>query len=923
MSDEFPSAFSDLGFGSRIAGYRLEEQIGQGGMAVVYRAYDPRLDRRVALKILAPGLAQDEAFQRRFIRESRAAAAVDHPNIIPVFEAGESNGVLFIAMRFVHGGDVRRLLDALGPLPPARVADIVSQVASALDAAHARGLVHRDVKPGNMLLDQAAGSGHQDHVYLSDFGLSKQALAQTALTSQGQFLGTLDYIAPEQVEGHGVDGRADLYALACAAFELLSGAPPFRRGEGLAVVWAKLSEPPPPLTERRRDLPATVDAVMSRALAKAPADRFAGCGEFAAALREGLGLRSADTGAPARPPVPRAATEIAMPAVGLSGPPAASQESPATSVADVPAASAASAPPATSVADVPAASAAPAASPAPSAAGPAAPAESAAPSLPPGPPTSAGAASVPPSPSGPPETPAPPAPGVSPGPPTEAARIPGPQPTRPGLTEPTPPVPPWPGSPGGPPPGTADYRSSPAYSASRDYRSSDDRASGGYRPSSGPPSPRDYRETSGASSWPGGPGGAGAVIAPPAPRSWWRSPAFMVTGAAIVVIGVVAAAFAALHHGGSGTGTGGGTSGGLAALVKPPACSSTAASATSISGVRSQPVALGGNPFGVVVTADGKYSFVARGNSIAVLKDGGGSAAPTQIASVPAPGAAKTEAITSDGKYLLAVTGSGAYVIDAIKAEDGAGSGALLGTLAGPHGNTSNEVMVSSDNKFAFITFQNDGDVAVFNLHQAITGGFGQAGYKGMLQLGSQSDPQAMAESPDGHWLYVTGESQDGQLYVVDINKAETDPQHAGHSSAAAGCGPARVVVSPDGTDVWVTDRDSNALVAFSASDLTSDPSHALIASVSVGQTPLGLSFINGGSEIVVADANLHHLAGADNLALISTQMALQGKAGALRGFVPTGQVPRALAAEPGGHTLLLTDYGSGQLQAIEVGSLP
>ena len=262
MSDEFPRHSASSAIGSQIAGYRLEGQIGRGGMAVVYRAYDPRLDRYVALKILAPGLAPDDAFRQRFIRESRAAAAVDHPNIIPVFDAGEANGVLFIAMRFVQGGDVRTLLDTEGPLPAARAADITSQVASALDAAHARGLVHRDVKPGNMLLDATAGGGRQDHVYLSDFGLSKQSLSQTGLTAQGQFLGTLDYVAPEQVEGRPVDGRADLYALACAAFELLAGAPPFKRDEGLAVVWAKLSEPPPPLSPRRADLPAAIDDVM-------------------------------------------------------------------------------------------------------------------------------------------------------------------------------------------------------------------------------------------------------------------------------------------------------------------------------------------------------------------------------------------------------------------------------------------------------------------------------------------------------------------------------------------------------------------------------------------------------------------------------------------------------------------------------------
>ena len=394
----------------------------------------------------------------------------------------------------------------------------------------------------------------------------------------------------------------------------------------------------------------------------------------------------------------------------------------------------------------------------------------------------------------------------------------------------------------------------------------------------------------------------------------------MAAAAVVVVIGVAGAAFAALHHGGTGTGTSGG---GLAAAVKPPACTSAAATAQPISQARTDTVPLGGSPFGVVVTPDGKYSFVARGNSIAVLKINGGSVAPTQIASVPASGAQKTEAITSNGKYLLAVTGSGAYVIDAIKAEDGAGSGAVLGIISGPPGNPSNEVLVSSDGKFAFITFQNDGDVAVFNLDQAIAGRFGHSGYKGMVQLGGGSNPQGMAQSPDGRWLYVTGESQNGRLYVVDMKKAETDPQHAMPSSAAAGCDPARVVVSADGSDVWVTDRDSNALVAFSAGELTGDPSHSLIARVAVGQTPLGLSFVNGGSEILVADANLHNLARADNLALISTQMALQGKTGALRGFISTGRVPRELAAEPGGHTLLSTDYGSGQMQAIEVGSLP
>src|SRR6185437_7465132 len=207
----------EFAVGALVAGYRLEEQIGRGGMAVVYRAHDLRLERDVAMKILAPALAQDEAFRQRFIRESRAAAAVDDAHIIPVYEAGDASGILFIAMRFVRGGDVRSLVDREGPLAPAKATEIISQVSSALDAAHARGLVHRDVKPANMLLEASPDRDRPDHVYLADFGLTKAALGAPAsgLTATGQFLGTLDYVAPEQIEGRPVDGRTDLYALAC------------------------------------------------------------------------------------------------------------------------------------------------------------------------------------------------------------------------------------------------------------------------------------------------------------------------------------------------------------------------------------------------------------------------------------------------------------------------------------------------------------------------------------------------------------------------------------------------------------------------------------------------------------------------------------------------------------------------------------
>jgi hypothetical protein len=205
LSEEFRAHLTGFGAGSLVAGYRLEAQVGAGGMATVFRARDERLGRLVALKILASALASDLEFRRRFIAESRAAAAVDDPHIIPVYEAGEADGVLFIAMRFVIGGDLRRVLAQEGALPPDRAAAFISPVASALDAAHAAGLVHRDVKPANILVD--ARRGRPDHVYLSDFGVSKGAVSSVSLTGTGQFLGTPTYSAPEQIQGWAVDGR--------------------------------------------------------------------------------------------------------------------------------------------------------------------------------------------------------------------------------------------------------------------------------------------------------------------------------------------------------------------------------------------------------------------------------------------------------------------------------------------------------------------------------------------------------------------------------------------------------------------------------------------------------------------------------------------------------------------------------------------
>ena len=312
MSEDFPGRLAGFAAGSQVAGYVLEEQVGAGGMAVVFRARDERLGRLVALKLLAPVLAADEAFRQRFIRESRSAAAVDDPHIIPVHEAGEASGVLFLAMRYVPGGDVRSLLHREGPLPPARAAAIISPVASALDAAHAAGLVHRDVKPGNMLLD--ARPGRPDHVYLSDFGLSKGVLSSIGVTGSGQFVGSPDYSAPEQIEGRAVDGRTDQYALACSAFELLAGAPPFHRDQGLAVIYAHLSAPPPSLAARRPDLPPAVDQVFAKALAKTPEDRYASCREFADALRGALNLVPYHSDPGAIPAAGQPVTEIALPA---------------------------------------------------------------------------------------------------------------------------------------------------------------------------------------------------------------------------------------------------------------------------------------------------------------------------------------------------------------------------------------------------------------------------------------------------------------------------------------------------------------------------------------------------------------------------------------------------------------------------------
>ena len=737
MSDQIPEGFSA---GSLVAGYRLEERIGEGGMASVFRAYDSRLGRYVALKILAPGLASDETFRQRFVRESRAAAAVDEPHIIPVFEAGESDGVLFIAMRYVRGGDVRSLIRGSGPLPAVRAADIVAQTASALDAAHAGGLVHRDVKPANMLLE-SSGAG-ADHVYLSDFGLSKGALAATDLTDRGQFLGTLDYAAPEQIEARPLDGRSDQYALACSAFEMLYGEPPFRRDQGVSVMYAHLSEAPPLVRSRRPELASAVDDVLATGMAKRPRDRYGSCGEFAAALRRALGAdgsRPADT--------PREGhwdSGIAMP---VTTSPAGQARQPETI-------------------------------------------------------------------------------------------------TTAGQTRPV--------------------------------------SQGGVR------------------------------------RPRWRSPAGLagICAAALVLAG----GGYLLADGGHARSDGGharsdGESARTATPLGLPQCTATTANATNLPGISTATTRLGGAPFGVAV-APGQYSFVTTGNSVTVVRDGQGLA-PKVVRTITVHGAGKGIAVTADGRFAIAAAGNGAAVINVAAAEKGLPD-PVAGFLASPNGSGAVEVLISPDDRFVFVTLQNSAEMAVFNLKAALTRGFGRSGFVGYVPLA----PQPVGMTTDGRWLYVV--SLTGKLAVLNLNKAETDhPANSVVTTVGDGCGSARALASANGKVIWVTARQSDALLAFSAAKLRKDPAHALIAKIKVGEMPLGETLIDHGSWILVADSNLNHLRGVkSNLAVVSTAKALSGKP-ALLGYLPVGPVLRQFAVEPGGQVVLVTVQGAGRLEAVNIDGLP
>jgi Protein kinase domain len=260
-----------------VAGYRILEPLGRGGTSVVYRAEHVQLGRPAALKLLTPAVGGAER-QERFLRESKLAASLDHPSIVPVYDAGEEDGYLYIAMACIEGSDLKTLLVQEGKLPLRRALRIVGQIASALDVAHARRLVHRDVKPANILV------GPDDRAYLSDFGVVKE-VATIGTTHTGTFVGTIEYCAPEQIEGRDVDARADVYALACVLYECLVGTPPFHRSSEIAILNAHLHAPPPKLSKAAPDLPADLEPVLAKALSKSPLDRYATCGDLVAAVR--------------------------------------------------------------------------------------------------------------------------------------------------------------------------------------------------------------------------------------------------------------------------------------------------------------------------------------------------------------------------------------------------------------------------------------------------------------------------------------------------------------------------------------------------------------------------------------------------------------------------------------------------------------
>jgi serine/threonine-protein kinase len=276
--------------GEVFAGHRIEAVGGRGGMGIVYKAVHIRLERTVALKVISPELAVDEGFRQRFQREAQLAASIDHPNVIEIYDADEADGQLYITMRWVQGQDLGTMLERTGRLEPETAVRVVGEVGFALDAAHARGLVHRDIKPGNILIADRDG-----HVYLTDFGLTREAGEGGGLTRTGMFVGTTDYAAPEQIKGGRVDARTDVYALACVLVQALTGRVPYDRDSEMSKMWAHVNDPPPRLRERVADVPEALEEVVERGMAKDPQDRYPSTGDLARASAAAVQARPTPT----------------------------------------------------------------------------------------------------------------------------------------------------------------------------------------------------------------------------------------------------------------------------------------------------------------------------------------------------------------------------------------------------------------------------------------------------------------------------------------------------------------------------------------------------------------------------------------------------------------------------------------------------
>ena len=355
-------------------------------------------------------------------------------------------------------------------------------------------------------------------------------------------------------------------------------------------------------------------------------------------------------------------------------------------------------------------------------------------------------------------------------------------------------------------------------------------------------------------------------------------------------------------------------------------CDTAVAAAPVLGAVSQAAVPVPGSPFSVVATADGRWSFVTLNSAVEVLSNR--SPAPVADRQVSVPGTPQGEQLTSDGRYLLVADGSGAVVIDVARAEDGA-AGAVLGTLSSPAGRGAVEVAVSPDDRFAFVTLELSDSLAVFDLRKALASGFGPAGFVGTVPLGTA--PVGLAVSPDGRWIYATSESgrgaaaaqAAGTVTVIGLRQAETRPADAVAGTVPAGCSPVRVVTSADGKVVWVTARGSDAVLGFSAAALRTDPRHALLAQVQVGEAPVGLALSGDGQRLVVADSDRFSAKGATaNLAVVNVSAALARRP-ALLGLIPAGAFPREMTVIPRTDTLLVTDYLAEQVQAVNLATAP